>query len=511
MTNVVSYTWGNLKGILSRVSPVYAAFFGSLLLSLIANRTSATLNRDGMLYVDTARNFLDAGLDSALATFNWPFLPILMACVSKLTGLGLETSGHLINALFLAGACGLMVNCAGRKFPEAVWPTCLVLLSLPGLNHYRNELLREYGCWFFFMLSFWLAMRWSDMPRLGTALAAQLALGVAALFRPEALTFFPVLTIWQFFAAPRGERWRRILVISSLPLLGLATLAMIFLTGQLEFVPRLAGELNRINFANFDAKAQALAAALIPYARDRAGTILFFGSIAIIPLKSIEQLGIFIVPVLFLFSAAPVRSILVRWQPFSWAFLAHLLVLGVFVLDLQFLAGRYVIVLQLLAVPVIGYSTWLLMARLPHLKHFIIIVSIIAMTSNVVTLNPGKQHFIQAGSWLAQNATDSPRIYMESPRAAYYAGWRFSGRKTTQDRSLLPESLATGSYDLVVLETSDNEADIAPWLESIGLREIQRFGRADRELVVIAEPTPKASQDKASKTERIREKIGAIE
>lgn len=181
------------------ISPVQAAFVCSLLLSAIAIITSPTLNRDGMLYVDTARVFQESGFAAAKANFNWPFLPILMACVSWLTGLNPEFAGYLINSLFMAGTMALMVACARRQFPEAIWPICLVLLALPGLNHYRDEILREYGCWFFSLLSFWLALLWSATPRWKTVLALQISLGISALFRPEALAFFPALILWQVF------------------------------------------------------------------------------------------------------------------------------------------------------------------------------------------------------------------------------------------------------------------------------------------------------------------------
>ena len=60
----------------SWLTPVRAAFFGSLLLSLAA-RIGGTINRDGILYVDTARLFLEGGFGAARELFNWPFLPIL--------------------------------------------------------------------------------------------------------------------------------------------------------------------------------------------------------------------------------------------------------------------------------------------------------------------------------------------------------------------------------------------------------------------------------------------------
>ncbi|MBK7327429.1 MAG: hypothetical protein IPI89_15440 [Propionivibrio sp.] len=464
-----------------------------------------------MLYVDTARVFLNEGFVAAKETFSLPFLPIVMALFSKLTGFGLETSGYLLNALFLAGACALMTDCAGRKYPEAVWPICLVLLALPGLNHYRDEILREYGCWFFFMLTFWLSLRWSESPRWPMALLAQLALVLSALFRPEALTFFPALIMWQWFTSPKGEKLHRTLMIGGLPVLGLVAFAVLFLTGQLESGNRLVADFNRFNLVGFETKAQALSASLLPYARDQAKSILFFGSISIIPIKFVKQLGIFSVPLLFLFSTQSLRMTLTRWQPFTWAFFAHILVLVVFVLDLQFLAGRYVAVLSLLATPLVGYGLWLLMRRFPRWKHAMILLAGISLASNVVSLNPSKQHFVQAGSWLAQNASESPRVYIESPRAAYYAGWRFATRLGAQDRSLLPERIAQKQYDLAVLEVSRSEPDITPWLSSSGLREIQRFTETNGDAVIIAEPLSGRIQDNASKTGRMREKTGSTE
>ena len=221
----------NLNG--KRLSPVQAAFLGSLILSLIAVLSTPTINRDGILYVETARIFLQDGLSAAFKSFNWPFLPILMAVVSKLTGLGLEITGRLLNALFMGGACALTVSIARKKNPEIAWATCLVVLALPGMNHYREELLREYGCWFFVMLALWLAQRWSNQPRWRGAFVVQAALGTAALFRPEALALFPALIAWQWFEAPSDERRLRLMMLGALPFAAAClVLAFAFVTTQ---------------------------------------------------------------------------------------------------------------------------------------------------------------------------------------------------------------------------------------------------------------------------------------
>jgi hypothetical protein len=471
---------------LGTIGPSAFAFLGSLLLSLIATQ-KATINRDGMLYVDTARVFLAEGFGAATATFQWPFLSILMAMVSQLTGLGLEASGILLSSLFMAGTCALLVACAARIFPEAIWYVCLVILALPGFNGYRDELLREYGCWFFIMLSLWLALRWSDAPRWPMALAAQASLCLAALFRPEALALFPALILWQIFAAPAAERWQRLAMIGGLPLAGLGMLLVLYATGELSS-GRLAADLGRLSLARFDAKAAAMASSFIEYARDQGRTILFFGSLAIIPVKFIGKMSVFLVPLIYAFVRHGARAIFERSQLFAWAFLAHLLVLAVFVLDLQFLAGRYVAPLILFSAPVTGYGCWLLTKRFPAWKIPMILVLALVMAANVITLGPGKYHFVEAGDWLAKNATDTPRVYVESARAAYYAGWRFAARPSPANRPELVEALAQDKYDLVVLEVSRNEPDIAPWLENKGLKAVQRFIHHNGDAVIIVEP-----------------------
>lgn len=485
------------------LTPVRTAFVGSLLLSLLA-RSGGMINRDGMLYVDTARTFLDGGFGAAREVFSWPFLSILMAAVAQLTGLGLENAGYLLNALFMAGACALLVACGGRQFPDAAWSICLVTLAIPGLNEYRNELLREYGCWFFIVLAFWLALRWSERPRWLTALPVHFSLGAAALFRPEALALFPAFVAWQLFDAPSGEKWRRVLMIAGPPLLGLIAFLAYYLSGQISSGNRLVGELGRFNPAKFDDKARAFAVILDEYARDQARTILFFGSLAIIPVKFVNKIGIFIVPLLFFLVSSHARAAIARYPLFAWGFFAHLLVLTVFVTDLHFLAGRYVGLLYLLSAPLTGVGLWLLMQRYPRWRMIMIAAAVLIMIANVVSLSPGKTQYVQAGAWLAANAGESPRVYIESGRTAYYAGWQRIKEQPAKNRSALSEAVAQGKYDLLVLEVSRKEPAIEPWLESTGLQVVQRFVNVNQDAVIIAVPVAAQARSSVSNTERMR-------
>lgn len=59
--------WGQRSG------PVVATYVGSLLLSLAAHARGDLIGRDGILYVETARAFLDLGLWAPHPGIDWQF------------------------------------------------------------------------------------------------------------------------------------------------------------------------------------------------------------------------------------------------------------------------------------------------------------------------------------------------------------------------------------------------------------------------------------------------------
>ena len=471
----------------SRVSPVGLTFTASLLLSLIAWLDS-TVNRDGMLYVKAATAFGEGGFSAAKDVFNWPFLPVAMGVVSQISGLSPETAGYVLNAFFMAGACALMVAGIESRQREIAWAACLTVLALPGLNEYRNELLREFGCWFFVMLSLWLAQRWSNRPRWTGAFVVQAALGAAALFRPEALALFPALIAWQWFEAPKDERRLRLIMLGALPCVGATLLGALYYGGELDHTGRLAGEFNRISTARFDAKAQTLAGALIEYAHDQARTILFFGSLALIPVKLFQKFGIFLLPLVFFFADKDWRYTVQRHALLAWAIAAHLLVLAVFVLDLQFLAGRYVGLMLLFSTPFSAAGLLALIRRFPHARYFVITLTMAVMVSNVVSTSPGKTYLVEAGHWLSGSTVEGSRVYIDSGRTAYHAGWLNTVPATRNDRKKIEQAVASGNYDIFVLEVSRKDPPAENWLHAIGLRVVRRFEHPNHDVVLIAQP-----------------------
>ena len=168
-----------VRNLLARLNPVYVTIALSLLLSWLAAH-GRLVNRDGILYLDIARMIVEDGYAEAAKYGDLTFLPLLIAGLSYVLPLDYETIAKLLNAFFMAGACALLVAIVRRNAPEAAWFAVLVVLAMPAYNQYRNEILREYGFWFFSLLGFWYSMRGSERLGWQDALKIQAVLMLAA-------------------------------------------------------------------------------------------------------------------------------------------------------------------------------------------------------------------------------------------------------------------------------------------------------------------------------------------
>lgn len=485
---------------LSAIDPAWAAFVGSLILSLVAVVGSDGPNRDGMLYLDNARVFLEDGFAAAFRHYDWPFMAIATAWLSQLTGLGLENAGYLLCAVLLAGVCALLVRLTQHRFPDAGWAACLVALALPAFNEYRDYLIREFGFWLFSLLAILLVLRWTDKPSWRGALALHVSIAAAALFRLEAVALYPALLLWQLAASPHGERPRRIAMLGSAPLAAIAAIALMLLVagkdgigGRLEYYlssldPWAARE-------SFRAAAGRMAAAL--YGENPAGhtsSILFLGLLASIPVKFVEMTGVFVVPLAVAFGRTPARVLFARWQPMTWIFPIYCLALMVFAVHQLFLVGRHVSFLNVLAVPLIAAGLADVLARHARWRAAILTVVVVSAFANVLSLGPGKEQYVKAGAWLAANVPDRARVYAGSDRAAFYAGWPYGEvRSALLGREALDHAVRAGRYDLIVLDSiHKRDAWLPAWAAQVGVVEVTRFSNAHGDAVIVFRPRAQA-------------------
>lgn len=139
------------------------ALLSSLLFSYVTIYNTLP-NNDGILYINTAKIYLDSGIKEALKSYHWLFYPALIAHTSNLTGLELINSAYLVNSIFQAIIVIAYINIFSKISPfnfnnktnkqqYLYYIALLTILLFPQLNEYRHYIIREFGFWAFSLLA----------------------------------------------------------------------------------------------------------------------------------------------------------------------------------------------------------------------------------------------------------------------------------------------------------------------------------------------------------------------
>lgn len=467
--------------------PVQVAFWGSLLLSLIAVLGTATVGRDAALYIDIAQQVTQQGAKVAWQSFDWPWFSFLLAATHFALHLPLELSAYLWCGLFLAGTCALMVDCVRRQTPHAAGWACLVMLAMPAVNAFRNDIIREFGFWFFCALTFWLALRWQARGGWVRAGIIHLAIAAAILFRLEAILLLPALWLWQLPNLFSSTQRQRFVQFSLVPVVaGGIALSLLDLFSS----PRLAAYLSMIDvrtvFASFNVLSEQFANSLTyKYSRDEAGRIIFFGILATLTITFVKLMGPFAAPFVLRRNWGVLRVYWRDYRPFAWAALLYVLVLLVFFLRQQFMNARYMSFLNLLCMPFLALGLSAFVGQFPRLGKVVVVLGLLVMLSNVISTGPGKKHFVEAGRWMAANTEAGAPAYFEDGRISYYAGRGYSLQVLTREQAMTEHA---GEFRYFLIEARENEPWLVEWLAQHKRKVIARFANRKGATVLVIGP-----------------------
>ncbi|QNH80654.1 hypothetical protein GGD92_17275 [Pseudomonas protegens] len=470
--------------------PVRLTFIGSLLLSLIAVLGAVTVGRDAALYLDIAHKVNEQGPAIAWTLFDWPWFPLLLAQTHIYLGLPLELSAYLWCALFIAGTCALMVDCVRQRLPQAAPWAALVVLAMPAVNAFRDDIIRECGFWFFSTLTLWLALHWQARGGWLRALLIHLALGAAALFRLEAVLLLPALTLWQLPNLWSSSRRMAFLQFILLPLLGgIGVLVLVSLSGHFSSA-RVSYYLEMINprhvFASFNLLSEQFANSLISdYSRNEAGRIIFFGVLVTMLMSVVKLMGPFAVPFIFRRNWGVFRTYWNQYRPFAWAAVIYLTILMLFFIRLQFMNSRYLSFLNLLLVPALALALLQVFQTFPRLGKSLVVIGLLVMLSNVVSTSAGKTQYVEAGRWFAANTDTQAPAYFEDGRIGYYAG---RGYAPSIPREQAMSAQHAGQYRYFLIEAKPDEAWLVSWLGEHNMKILASFAnRKGARVLVIGE------------------------
>ena len=464
--------------------PVWLAFFGSLLLSLIAVMGTATVGRDAALYIDVAQQVTEHGPNVAWASFDWPWFSLLLAATHSILRLPLELSAYLWCGLFFAGTSALMVDCVRQRSPDITRWACLVMLAMPAVNAFRNDIIRECGFWFFCTLALWLALRWHARGGWLRAAFIHMAIVAAALFRLEALLLIPALALWQLPGLWSSSRRLSFFQFSLLPVLGLLVVSV---TGVL-LSARVVLYLDMIEphgvFASFQMLCDQFANSLInKYSQDEAGRIIFFGILATMTITFVKLMGPFAVPFILRRNWGVLGIYWRDYRPFAWAALLYLVVLVLFFIKQQFMNARYMSFLNLLFVPVLAMGLAAFAREFPRLGKGLVVLALLVMLSNVISTGAGKTHYIEAGRWMSAHVESDAPTYFTDGRISYDAGRGYVMPVLTQEEAISPAH--AGDYRYFVIEAKGDEPWLNEWLAAHKLRILEHFANRKGATVVV--------------------------
>ena len=127
----------------------------SLIFSMYAVYFDDIINKDGILYLQTAELFLSGNMDAAFASYNWPFYSIIIAFFQKLTSIPLELSALILNSVFFVILTDALILISSLIFsvPRQLKISALLILCFMPILDYRDYIIRDPGYWAFVMFS----------------------------------------------------------------------------------------------------------------------------------------------------------------------------------------------------------------------------------------------------------------------------------------------------------------------------------------------------------------------
>ncbi|MEO5574258.1 MAG: hypothetical protein ABIR48_07235 [Gammaproteobacteria bacterium] len=476
----------------------------SFALSAWAVYSDGIVNRDGILYLETAAQLEQGNWPAARALYEWPFYSALIASISHLSGLGIEASAQGLNALLFAlivyAFIGVVGEMGGGR--RTLIAAALVILLQPQLNEHRADIFRDNGYWAFYLLALWLFIKYFKMPRLCYAWAWGISIVIALLFRIEGMVFLCLLPLTLLLKHDMilSQRLRALAGAYVVGLAGLFLLAVwwaIDPVAALHNVGRLgeplswlsyvwqglgghlqeqAARLNQAILNQFSAShaLQAVIATLL--------TLLFSSLISALSL-------VYALLILHSFVSGSFRARLPddMRKIILWLVLINLVVLSVFLVKMFFLTGRYPMPAALTLMLILPFHlTWLAgkwHARdLSQFKQtaqlgLIAVVIFAVAVDGLVNFGPSKYYLKTAGLWIAKQLPADAKLYTNDEVVAYYAGrWQ----PVNYDRSgATVQGLRAGTwrnFDYVAIRVKKHDAVLAAELRKvISQRELKVF------------------------------------
>ncbi|WP_126456887.1 hypothetical protein [Sulfuriflexus mobilis] len=434
-------------------NPAWSAAILSLLISTWNIISDDLINSDGILYIEVAGLLLEGDWQAAIARYNWPFYSALIAIMSKISFLSLETSAYVLNVTLQALLAYVFVRCSqvmgGNRWVATF--AAILLLTNVTLNGYRDLIIRDFGYWAFFFTALYFFLQYHRTRLVKYALGFSISVLIATLFRIEGIVFaFMAPLIFLFQTGNWKQRvYRCGWTLSPLIVLGglAVTTALLTSSSLLEqgrlFEPLfyLKTTLQGISQGIVEKGRLIEEVVLDVNARNMGTKSMLAILVMMFVLKIISASGY--IPLFFSIWAglsARIRSSMTGVNVIIGFMAINALVLATVLISRTFLTPRYAMTFALLMtllaafalasffrteVPVAGHrrSVWRRRGQI-----LIVVVLGYMFLDGVTSFSSSKAYIRESGIWLKENVAAEARLF-SNEEAVYY----YSGRTMNQD------------------------------------------------------------------------------
>ncbi len=484
-------------------------FSAGICLSLFKIHDSV-INRDAIVYISTAENFLENGFAGTFRSYSWLSFSILGAMLSKVTSLSLENSFYFINTFLYALIPVFFVRLyhVVTDNKDALPLVGLLILLLPSFNGYRDMIIRDVGFWCFSLLALLSFLRFAQTKKLFHSIIWQLAIGMAIFFRLEGLAWLiglPLCLLWMGPAALRIRTQQCFLSISlyvALLFIGVTyVLASPAITealhNKLHDLRFFTGGIERFNIV----QNQITQHILNEYSREDSLLILMSGLLAHFFHVVLATIGFLYIGLAYLARKKQYEiKCTFENKVIIWALFLCIIPLLAFLIFYQFMIERYAVLVALLtliliAQPIIQWIKTSWPSFRPWIKCVFGLLAIALLMDLLTTKNPPPTNLKAAGEWLKANTDLNTPIAISDNRLLHYSGRLRRGVTCVIDRDLdisLKSTDTLKHYPYLVIEAKKESLSghIAPLINNGSFEKIEEFTRGKRVVAILKNTAP---------------------
>jgi hypothetical protein len=169
-----------------------------LIASWIIYSQHGWVTSDSILYFEMARLITDGQWQAATTMFKWPFYPSLIALVHMATGLSIQTSAQCLSIVFFTTSLWALIKIVtqlGGNQRAQILAALMVFGSTYIVGDIMPMSTRDQGYWAFMLLALWQLIVFYKHGAIKNALAWQVLVLVATLFRIEGAVYILALPL----------------------------------------------------------------------------------------------------------------------------------------------------------------------------------------------------------------------------------------------------------------------------------------------------------------------------